>query len=163
MFYLKVQPIKIEVFFSNLLTLPHTSDIPVEKISVENELRALVEGQFLMKRVHLEKLAGFSSIQVKPRILLTGGAARNKGLCQVIADVYDGNVFYLDMPNAAALGNAYRAKFSLNPSQNYDDMFSSECEQFQLICSPRPGAVATYKKMLPRFARIEKLLFGSEI
>ena len=141
-----------------------SKDDPIENIPVENELRALVEGQFLMKRVHLEKLAGFSSIENKPRILLTGGAARNKGLCQIIADVYEGSVYYLDMPNAAALGNAYRAKFCVDADQNYDEMFSSsQCEQFQLICQPRPEAVKVYKKMLHRFANIEKYLFGTDI
>ena len=66
----------------------------IENLSSERKVRALVEGQFLMKRVHLERLGGFSNVNRRPRILITGGASRNKSICEIIANVYGGDVYY---------------------------------------------------------------------
>ena len=66
----------------------------IENSSPERKVRALVEGQFLMKRVHIERLGGFSNVNRKPRILITGGASRNKSICEIIANVCGGDVYY---------------------------------------------------------------------
>ena len=83
------------------------SDEPASRFaSNETEVRALVEGQLLAKRLHAEKI-GFK-ITADTRILVTGGASVNLAilqvdfrfcfffftiLLQVVADVFNAKVF----------------------------------------------------------------------
>ncbi|HSP43312.1 MAG TPA: FGGY-family carbohydrate kinase [Luteolibacter sp.] len=64
-------------------------------------IRALLEGQFLNMRRHSEWM------EVKPeRIRLTGGASKNDGIAQLVADVFQAPVERLEVGNSAALGAA---------------------------------------------------------
>uniref|UniRef100_A0A8C7LLM2 Xylulose kinase n=1 Tax=Oncorhynchus kisutch TaxID=8019 RepID=A0A8C7LLM2_ONCKI len=78
-----------------------------ENTKVSGEIRALVEGQFLAKRVHAEKL-GYKIIP-GTRVLATGGASSNKDILQVLSDVFDAPVYTIDVANSACLGCGYRA------------------------------------------------------
>ena len=49
--------------------------------SIETEVRALVEGQMMAKRLHAERM-GFK-VSPETRILVTGGASVNKNILQV--------------------------------------------------------------------------------
>uniref|UniRef100_A0A8C8I6R9 Xylulose kinase n=1 Tax=Oncorhynchus tshawytscha TaxID=74940 RepID=A0A8C8I6R9_ONCTS len=77
----------------------------VAGFSAQGEIRALVEGQFLAKRVHAEKL-GYKIM------LATGGASSNKDILQVLSDVFYAPVYTIDVANSACLGCGYRALFS---------------------------------------------------
>lgn len=59
--------------------------------SVEVEVRALIEGQFVARRAHAEDF-GFV-IGPKTRIIATGGASSNKAILQVLADVFNSPVY----------------------------------------------------------------------
>lgn len=66
-------------------------------------------GQVIMRKVHMETLLGICP----ERLILTGGASANKGLLQLIANVFQCEVFTLvDSTEAAAIGGAVRANFS---------------------------------------------------
>uniref|UniRef100_A0A674AS14 Xylulose kinase n=1 Tax=Salmo trutta TaxID=8032 RepID=A0A674AS14_SALTR len=77
----------------------------VAGFSAQGEIRALVEGQFLAKRVHAEKLG----YKIRTRVLATGGASSNKDILQVLSDVFDAPVYTIDVANSACLGCGYRA------------------------------------------------------
>ncbi|XP_066540187.1 xylulose kinase isoform X2 [Hoplias malabaricus] len=79
----------------------------VTTFTQEVEIRALVEGQFLAKRVHAQKL-GYKIIP-GTRVLATGGASSNKDILQVLSDVFNAPVYTIDVANSACLGSAYRA------------------------------------------------------
>jgi xylulokinase len=65
------------------------------------QVRALLEGQFLNMRLHSQWM------EVKTeRIRLTGGAAKNDGIAQLVADIFQAPVERLDVLNSAALGAA---------------------------------------------------------
>ena len=65
------------------------------------QVRALLEGQFLNMRLHSEWM------EVKTeRIRLTGGAAKNEGIAQLVADIFQAPIERLDVLNSAALGAA---------------------------------------------------------
>jgi xylulokinase len=65
------------------------------------QVRALLEGQFLNMRLHSQWM------EVKAeRIRLTGGASKNNGIAQLVADVFQAPVERLDVSNSAALGAA---------------------------------------------------------
>uniref|UniRef100_A0A8D3CDF3 Xylulose kinase n=1 Tax=Scophthalmus maximus TaxID=52904 RepID=A0A8D3CDF3_SCOMX len=77
-------------------------DAEVSSFGPQVEVRALVEGQFLSRRLHAERL-GFSAM------VATGGASSNKEILQVLSDVFNTPVFTMDLSNSACLGSAYRA------------------------------------------------------
>ena len=65
------------------------------------QIRALLEGQFLNMRLHSQWM------EVKTeRIRLTGGASKNDGIAQLVADIFQAPVERLDVMNSAALGAA---------------------------------------------------------
>ncbi|MGJ8642728.1 MAG: xylulokinase [Luteolibacter sp.] len=65
------------------------------------QIRSLLEGQFLNMKLHSAWMG------VTPeRIRLTGGAAQNDGIAQLVADVFQAPVERLEVANSAALGAA---------------------------------------------------------
>ena len=67
-------------------------------------VRALLEGQFLNMKIHSRWLG------VSPEsIYLTGGASKNDGIAQTVADVFGAPVSRLSVAGSAALGAAIRA------------------------------------------------------
>jgi xylulokinase len=116
--------------------------------SAENpalRVRALLEGQFLNMRLHSEWM------EVKTeRIRLTGGASKNDGIAQLVADVFQAPVERLDVSNSAALGAALIAATAAG-----SDLVALQ----EIFCKTSPGAViqpntslaATYDSARARF------------
>lgn len=96
-------------FFGPEITPRHDFTGPVLKGLPEFEsgdnsslqVRALLEGQFLNMRLHSQWM------EVKTeRIRLTGGASKNDGIAQMVANIFQCPVERLDVSNSAALGAA---------------------------------------------------------
>jgi xylulokinase len=95
-------------FFGPEITPRHDFTEPVLQGSAAFEtgdaalqVRALLEGQFLNMRLHSQWM------EVKTeRIRLTGGASKNDGIAQLVADIFQAPVERLDVSNSAALGAA---------------------------------------------------------
>jgi xylulokinase len=66
--------------------------------------RAVVESQALSMQHHSDWIGERPS-----QILVTGGAAKNRGILQVIADVFQAELRTLSVANSSALGGALRA------------------------------------------------------
>ncbi|KFM74579.1 Xylulose kinase, partial [Stegodyphus mimosarum] len=132
----------------------------IHRFSKEVEVRALVEGQFLAKRVHAEDL-GFS-VHSASRIIATGGASTNKSLIQVLADVFNMPVYVLEIPNSACLGSALRAKHGLlGEDFPFQNMFA-EPLGLHLSCSPAKDAAQVYGPMLTRYRMLQEKLVKKE-
>uniref|UniRef100_I3KL94 Xylulose kinase n=1 Tax=Oreochromis niloticus TaxID=8128 RepID=I3KL94_ORENI len=84
-----------------------SADCEVSSLSPRVEVRAVVEGQFLSRRLHAERL-GYSIIP-GTRVLATGGASSNKEILQVLSDVFNAPVYTIDLSDSTCLGSAYRA------------------------------------------------------
>ena len=66
--------------------------------------RAIVEAQALSMQRHSDWIGE------RPRsVRVTGGASRNRGILQILADVFDARIETLSVSNSAALGAALRA------------------------------------------------------
>lgn len=65
------------------------------------QVRALLECQFLNMRLHSQ----WMEVKTK-RIRLTGGASKNDGIAQLVADIFQAPIERLDVSNSAALGAA---------------------------------------------------------
>uniref|UniRef100_A0A3Q3QT43 Xylulose kinase n=1 Tax=Monopterus albus TaxID=43700 RepID=A0A3Q3QT43_MONAL len=105
----------IGFYFDNLEITPSAAgvhrfdgdDNKVSWLSPQVEVRALVEGQFLSRRVHAERL-GYCIVP-GTRVLATGGASSNHAVLQVLSDVFNAPVYTIDMSDSTCLGAAYRA------------------------------------------------------
>uniref|UniRef100_A0A8C4Q585 Xylulose kinase n=1 Tax=Eptatretus burgeri TaxID=7764 RepID=A0A8C4Q585_EPTBU len=112
-------------YFSVEITPPaigiHRFNAQDEKVSPDNvEIRSLIEGQFLSKRIHAEKLGyclskNWMVILFKIPILCFNFDVPNLYIFlfpyQVLADVFEVPVYTLETTNSACLGAAYQAKF----------------------------------------------------
>ncbi len=109
------------------------------------QVRALLEGQFLNMRLHSQ----WMGVKVE-RIRLTGGASKNDGIAQVVADVFQSPVERIDVSNSAALGAALVAAAA--DGRNLQDLQKT-------FCVPAPGGTlqpdstlaATYETALADF------------
>ena len=96
-------------FFGPEITPRHDFTGPVSQGSAAFEsggnpglqVRALLEGQFLNMRLH----SRWMDVKTE-RIRLTGGASKNDGIAQLVADIFQAPVERLDVSNSAALGAA---------------------------------------------------------
>uniref|UniRef100_A0A8V1A773 Xylulose kinase n=1 Tax=Gallus gallus TaxID=9031 RepID=A0A8V1A773_CHICK len=120
----------------------------------EVEIRALIEGQFMAKRIHAEKL-GYK-VMPQTRILATGGASHNKKILQVLSDVFNAPVYTIDTANSACLGSAYRAIHGLVAETNVPlaDVVKLAPEP-RLAVTPTAGAEEAVKEMVKRTVTFE--------
>ncbi|XP_029444278.1 xylulose kinase isoform X2 [Rhinatrema bivittatum] len=111
----------------------------VPEFAKEMEIRALIEGQFMAKRIHAEKL-GYK-IMPRSRILATGGASNNKEILQVLSDVFSAPVYTIDTTNSACLGCAYRAIHGLGAKTgvSFADVVKLGAKP-RLAATPSPAA-----------------------
>ncbi|XP_054478907.1 xylulose kinase [Anoplopoma fimbria] len=130
-------------------------DKKVSSLSPQVEVRALVEGQFLSRRLHAERL-GYAIIP-GTRVLATGGASSNQDILQVLSDVFNAPVYTIDVSNSACLGSAYRALHGL-VSDSISSFFDvvKKAPEPQLVVTPHPEAQQVYGQMLQRYARLEE-------
>ena len=109
------------------------------------QVRALLEGQFLNMRLHSQWM------EVKTeRIRLTGGAAKNDGIAQVVADIFQAPVERLDVLNSAALGAALIAAAA--GGHDLPTLQETFCKaDAGSSLQPNHSLAATYEAALGRF------------
>ncbi|XP_017774210.1 PREDICTED: xylulose kinase [Nicrophorus vespilloides] len=124
----------------------------VKFTSLEVEVRALIEGQFIGRRAHIEDI-GFK-FDENTRILATGGASKNKSILQVISDVFNAPVYVQETADSAMLGAAYQAKYALHKSESTYKEITSCLPEPQLICEPFTDAEDIYGPMVIRYRKL---------
>eukprot|EP01059_Diplonema_ambulator_P005450 TRINITY_DN15187_c0_g1_i1.p1 TRINITY_DN15187_c0_g1~~TRINITY_DN15187_c0_g1_i1.p1 ORF type:complete len:561 (+),score=145.78 TRINITY_DN15187_c0_g1_i1:34-1683(+) len=139
-------------------------DGEARKFSAEENIRAVVEGQFMSMRLHCAELG--LEVSSDSRIFVTGGGSRSKGILQVLADVFGCPVLKdtKSAVNSAAFGAALRAchgdtllKQGLTHADSaalYSTMVASQ-QSYELMASPRKECTAIYTQMLPKYAALE--------
>ncbi len=139
-------------FYGAEITPRHDFEKPVTEFS-ENptnavRIRSLLEGQFLNMRLHSQWMG------IAPqRILLTGGASKNNGIAQIVADVFQAPVERLEVANSAALGAALIAA-----AADGNDLVKLQA----IFCNPSPDSriepdthmASSYASALERFKRL---------
>ncbi|MFT7816077.1 xylulose kinase isoform X2 [Arapaima gigas] len=134
----------------------------VNRFSDETEIRALVEGQFMAKRLHAEKL-GYKIIP-GTRVLATGGASSNNDVLQVLSDVFCAPVYTIDTTNSACLGCAFRAKHGIVAETGVSFAEAvRHAQEPKLVAIPSPGAEKIFEPLLKRYAELEKKLFENSV
>ena len=121
----------------------------------ETEVRALIEGQMMAKRIHAERM-GFN-LTPETRILVTGGASVNTAILQVVADVFNANVYTQSAANSAAMGGAYRALHLAkggNETCSFSDLIAPVAEAAKQVATPSKDAHAVKFFLLIIFLHI---------
>jgi xylulokinase len=126
----------------------------VAKRRPEAAARAIVEAQALSMRHHSDWIG------VEPdRLVVTGGASRNRGILQVLADVFQAEIQTLRVGNASALGGALRAAQGATgwPWEDFYAQFAAPDPELEVTANP--AAKDAYAKLMPRFvAELDALL-----
>ena len=143
-------------FFGPEITPRHDFTGPVLQGSPEFEsgaepalqVRALLEGQFLNMRLHSQWMG------VTPKsIRLTGGASKNDGVPQLVADIFQAPVERLAVSNSAALGAALIAAAAAGHDlAGLQEVF---CQTSPGSClKPDTSLAAAYDEAIPRFSEL---------
>lgn len=141
-------------FFSDEITPRFAIQAPVRRGTPSFEagehppqqVRALLEGQFLNMRYHTEWIG------IKAEcIRLTGGASRNDGIAQIVADVFGAPVERLVTASSAALGAAI-----LGAVTDGHEMSALQKQFCQTAADSRcePNSQACYREALIDFANL---------
>lgn len=140
-------------FFGPEITPRHDFTAPVLQGSAEFEsaenpglqVRALLEGQFLNMRLH----SVWMGVKAE-RIRLTGGASKNDGIAQLVADIFQAPVERLDVSNSAALGAALIAAAA--DGLNLEALQETFCKAAAgSTLQPNRDLAATYEEALGKF------------
>uniref|UniRef100_A0A2M3ZHE4 Xylulose kinase n=1 Tax=Anopheles braziliensis TaxID=58242 RepID=A0A2M3ZHE4_9DIPT len=132
--------------------------------SPQSEIRALIEGQMLTRKSYATEM-GFSFGE-KTKILATGGASVNHSILQVVADVFNAQVYTQKTTEAALLGAAYRAKYvlyihrakatvagdnNLSMPSYYDFIAKFKQDSPSHVCDPSKDSEEIYGPMMKRY------------
>jgi len=121
----------------------------------ERNVRAVVEAQALSMRLHSRWIVE------RPReIRVTGGAAENDDVLQVIADVFAAEVVRLRTTHSAALGAALRAYHADRLASGHEIAWADVVVGFTDPAPgepvrPRAANTAIYEKLLSDYERFE--------
>ncbi|MFM2198155.1 MAG: hypothetical protein RLZZ505_1587 [Verrucomicrobiota bacterium] len=139
-------------FYGAEITPRHDFDKPVLLFSDEQtpavRIRSLLEGQFLNMKLHSEWMGVTAE-----KIRLTGGAAKNDGIAQLVADVFQAPVERLDVANSAALGAALiAATASGRDLIELESIFCKPDAQSRLL--PDTSLAGNYSTALTNFRKL---------
>ena len=136
---------------------------PVTEISPAQEVRAVLEGQILAKLAHSSSLGYHAS--AGSRVIATGGASSNPHILQLIADVFNTQVFVVESTsNSACLGAAIRSLYAAETelTVTYPELVE-RAVKCSFAAKPRSDVVMIYKEMLERYRRLEEILLNSKV
>jgi xylulokinase len=99
------------------------------------------------------------------KIYATGGAAANRDILQVMADVFDADVLQLETGNSAALGAALRAfhadRLADGRPLPWEEVVAGfVTPKVESKLKPQAANAAAYKKLMETYAEREKQALG---
>jgi xylulokinase len=123
-------------------------------------VRAVVEAQMMAMFRH----SRWMNVDIRT-IYATGGAAANRDILQVMADVFDAEVLQLETGNSAALGAALRAFHADRQASGsplaWDDVIAGfVLPRRDTRLTPQPQNVEVYRQLIDLYARLEREALG---
>ncbi|HEU5076345.1 MAG TPA: FGGY-family carbohydrate kinase [Polyangiaceae bacterium] len=109
-------------------------------------VRGIVEAQALSMQHHSRWIGETPNL-----LLVTGGASRNRGILQVLADVFQAEIRTLRTGNSSALGAALRAA-QAGGGHDWADLYARfAAPDPDLQVAPSPGTARAYDDLRARF------------
>jgi xylulokinase len=126
----------------------------------DGNVRAVIEGQQMAMALH----SRWMNVKVDS-IHATGGAAANRDILQVMADVFGASVYQLQVGNSAALGAALQAFYGATIADggriSWDDTVTGFVEPLaDSKLSPDPARRAIYEDLIEVYAECEARALG---
>lgn len=142
---------------------PHVPHAGVRRFGFDardagTNVRGLIEGQMMAMANH----AGDVTTDRIEKIIATGGAAANRALLQVMANVFGVEVYRLDAGNSAALGAALRAYHAERLAAGEPVSWRTVVSGFTdpnpgHRVSPNPKLTAMYSELRREYGQLEAL------
>ena len=128
--------------------------------AADANVRAVIEGQQMALALH----SRWMEVTVDS-IHATGGAAANRDILQVMADVFGAVVYQLQVGNSAALGAALRALHGSMAAEGravtWDEVVKDFAEPVaQSVLTPDPARHAMYRELIDVYAACEAHALG---
>lgn len=144
-----------------LVLEPEVRRYALDAVDGAANVRAVVEAQMLALAWH-SRWMGVDVVTIHA----TGGAARNREILQVMADVHDADVYQLDVGNAACLGAALRAyhadQLADGRTMSWDEVVAGFAEpQDATRVRPNPARVALYQDLARVYRACEAHALGA--
>ncbi|KAL2894859.1 Xylulose kinase 2 [Bienertia sinuspersici] len=137
----------------------------VNEFDAPSEVRALIEGQFLSMRAHVER---FGMPFPPRRLIATGGASSNECILGSLASIFGCDIYTVERPDSASLGAALRAAHGWLCNAKgrfipFDCMYKDKLEKTSLNCklsvkAGDPTLVSKYAIMMKKRMEIENRL-----
>ena len=108
--------------------------------------RAIVEAQALAMRRYSDWIG-----ETPSSLLATGGASKNRGILQVLADVFQAEVRTLAVANSSALGGALRAAQAVE-GRSFAELFAPFCAPGAERTTPNRAVTGVYAELGARYA-----------
>ncbi len=129
-----------------------------DRHDIARNVRGLIEGQVLAMANHLR----LSSDRAVEKVVATGDAAAQRGILQLLANVFGAEVLRLEVEHRAALGAALRAFHADRLAAGEPLSWTSVVGGFTdpkpgHRVSPNPRQVATYAELRRDYALLERL------
>ncbi|MEO7270512.1 MAG: FGGY-family carbohydrate kinase [Vicinamibacterales bacterium] len=126
----------------------------------DGHVRGVIEAQLLSMATHSQ----WMGVSVDT-IHATGGAAANREILQVMADVFDADVYQFEVGNSASLGAALRAAEADAETHradvSWDEIVHGLADPIAASrITPRPAATAIYRTMRALYAACEAHALG---
>jgi len=109
--------------------------------------RAVVEAQAISMQYHSDWIG-----ERPEQILVTGGAAKNRGILQVIADVFQAELRTLSVSNSSALGGALRAANAVGHHDFAELAARFSAPDAARAVRPTPGSEKAYDSLKSVYA-----------
>jgi xylulokinase len=111
-------------------------------------VRGVVEAQALSMQHHSSWIG-----ETPSRLFVTGGASRNRGILQVLADVFNADIRTLSIQNSSALGAALRAAQAAE-AQPWAELYETfAAPDVDLKVSPSKAAADVYERLRAQFVQ----------
>jgi xylulokinase len=140
---------------------PAVPEARVERRGLEgatpaHHVRALVEAQMMAMASHSAWMG------VRPRtVYATGGASVNRAILQIMADVFDADVYRFDSSDSAALGAALRA-WQADRGLEWPEVVADLCKPMMTDpVEPIPANVTIYRLLQRRYIELERTALSS--
>lgn len=104
---------------------------------------------------------GFNQFE---RLIVTGGASVNRSILQIIADVFQADVFTINVKDSASVGAGIRGYIGYlkerNPDLSTETFFDERTNDDSLrkVASPNHEVKKIYDEMILKYSKIESSL-----
>jgi xylulokinase len=132
----------------------------LEPTDRDGHVRGVIEAQMMSMALH----SRWMGVEVDT-IHATGGAAANREILQVMADVFSADVYQFEVSNSASLGAALRAAEAearaRGDAMPWEAVVRGLAEPVEASrISPKPGRAETYRDLMQLYARCEAHALG---